>query len=182
MEEAEARQVLGVGARVSPGELRTTFRRLVRRAHPDVAQGEPGASRATSALVEAYATLRRIESTPAMAAPAAPAPPVRSPPGPAGVVRLGDSLVVVGPPDEVYRRLVDVAHLVGEITYLDPEARLLDTVVITEGGAACSLLASFQGRGGGTEVFFTIEPLGGETRPAVEPLVTMIADLLANSG
>lgn len=187
MDEAEARHVLGVGALASPGEVRARFRRLVRHSHPDVVPpGDRGANRATASLVEAYAVLRRISSGSTITAPGPPAtttaPPARRGPHPGEVANHGDSLVVDGPPDEVYRHLVDVAHLIGEITYLDPDARLLDTVVTTDEGAACSLLASFQGRARATEVFFSIEPLGGERRPAVEPLVTMIADLLADSG
>ncbi|HEV2808851.1 MAG TPA: J domain-containing protein [Acidimicrobiales bacterium] len=182
MDEAEARQVLGVGAQTAPGEVRATFRRLVRHSHPDVVPGDAEASRATAALVEAYAVLRRTSSAAAIAAPAAPAPTARRATHPGEVVNHGDSLLVDGPPDEVYRHLVDVAHLVGEITYLDPDARLLDTIVTTDEGAACSLLASFQGRAGATEVFFSIEPLGGERRPPVEPLVRMLAELLSESG
>ena len=182
MDEAEARQVLGVGARASPGEVRARFRRLVRHSHPDVVPGDTEANRATASLVQAYAVLRRIPSRPTMTAPAAPAPTARRATRPGEVVNHGDSLLVDGPPDEVYRHLVDVAHLVGEITYLDPDARLLDTIVTTDEGAACSLLASFQGRARATEVFFSIEPLGGEPRPAVEPLVRMLAELLSESG
>ena len=182
MDEAEARQVLGVGARASPGEVRASFRRLVRDSHPDVVPADPAASRATASLVEAYAVLRRVSSAPIIAAPAAPAPTARRVTRPGEVVNHGDSLLVDGPPDEVYRHIVEVAHLVGEITYLDPDARLLDTIVTTEEGAACSLLACFQGRAGATEIFFSIEPLGGEPRPAVEPLVRMLAHLLRASG
>jgi hypothetical protein len=98
------------------------------------------------------------------------------------VVIDGDSLQVAAPSDEVYRRLVEVAHGIGEITYLDPDARLLDTIVTSDEGIACSLLASLQGRATGTEIFFTLEPLGGEAGPAVEPLVTAIAALLAAPG
>jgi hypothetical protein len=51
-------------------------------------------------------------------------------------------------------------------------------IVTSDDGAACSLLASLQGRAAATEVFFTLEPLGGGTGPAVEPMVTAIAALL----
>ena len=91
----------------------------------------------------------------------------------------GDSLTYPAPPDEVYRRLMAAADHLGELTYVDPDARLLDTVVTMDDGTACSLLASLQGRAHGTEVFLTLEPLGAEPCPPVEPLVAVLAALLA---
>ena len=181
MLEAEARRVLGVGANAAPEEVRAAFRARLRLAHPDVAPGDAGAGRATASLVEAYATLRQPPPRSGRPAPATAAGDTGRR-YPSGVVRDGDSLHVAGPPDEVYRRLVEVAQGIGEITYLDPDARLLDTIVTTDEGVACSLLASLQGRTAGTEIFFTIEPLGGETGPAVEPLVAELAALLADAG
>ncbi len=170
MDEAQARKTLGVGAGASPEEVRTAFRSLLRHAHPDVAPDDAEANRATALLVEAYASLRQAGT---------PGDDISTSPPPA-VVEDGDSLLVAGPSNEVYRRLVEAAHGIGEITYLDPDARLLDTIVITDEGVACSLLASLQGRAANTEIFFTVEPLGAEAGPAVEPIVAAIAALLVD--
>ena len=182
MDEVEARRILGVAPGAPAEEVRSSFRRRVRQAHPDLAPGRPGASRATATLVQAYALLRsgvRPEATPPRAAPGGrSAEPARGSPATVD----GDSLLVGGPPDEVYRRLVEAAHHLGEITYVDHDSRLLDTVVITETGQACSLLASLQGRGSYTEVFLSLEPLGGDARPAVRPLVRALAQLLNAGG
>lgn len=176
MEEAEARSVLGVGARASAEELRTAFRRKLRRAHPDLVPDDPGATLATARLVSAYAVLRH-------AGPTSGCTPATDP----GVIASSlattvtlddDSLTYPGPPDEVYRRLLAAADQLGELTYVDPDARLLDTVITTADGTACSLLASLQGRAHGTEVFFTLEPLGQGRCPPVEPLVAALAALL----
>lgn len=180
MDQGEARKILGVGVEASSSEMRAAFRSSLRLAHPDMVPGDAGAGRATALLVEAYSTLRSVPPQPD--APAPPAPTARAAPRSGGVVIDGDSLQVAAPSDEVYRRLVEVAHGIGEITYLDPDARLLDTIVTSDEGIACSLLASLQGRATGTEIFFTLEPLGGEAGPAVEPLVTAIAALLAAPG
>lgn len=174
MERVRARDILGVEPGASRDELRGAFRSLLRRTHPDVAQGDAGAGRATALLVEAYATLRSAAPDPGARTPATAAATPRSRAG--GVVIDGDSLHVSGPPDEVYRRLVEAAHGIGEITYLDPDARLLDTIVISGDGVACSLLASLQGRSASTEIFFTLEPLGGEPGPPVEPIVAAISE------
>lgn len=175
MDEAEARAVLGIDTSTPAAEVRLAFRRGLRRAHPDLAPGDPEAGRATSRLIEAYAVLRRSSPPPPPAPPAHPGPPA---PATSRVLVDGDSLTYPGPPDEVFRRLVEVADRLGDITYLDPPARLLDTVVIVD-GVACSLLATLQGRANGTEVFFTLEPLGGEPRPPVEPVVAVVAAALA---
>ncbi|CAN5699345.1 hypothetical protein BH24ACT2_BH24ACT2_01450 [soil metagenome] len=179
--EAEARRILGVSAQASPDEVRAAFRSRLRLAHPDVVPGDTGAGRATASLVEAYALLRLLPPPSSTSAPPEPSVATRRR-RPGDVVCDGDSLLVTGPPDEVYRRLVEVAQGIGEITYLDPDARLLDTIVTTDQGIACSLLASLQGRAAGTEIFFTIEPLGGRTGPAVEPFVAELAALLTEPG
>ncbi|MDQ3462972.1 MAG: J domain-containing protein [Actinomycetota bacterium] len=178
--EAEARRILGVSAQASPDEVRAAFRSRLRLAHPDVVPGDTGAGRATASLVEAYALLRLLPPPSSTSAPPEPGVVTRRRRR-GDVVCDGDSLLVTGPPDEVYRRLVEVAQGIGEITYLDPDARLLDTIVTTDQGIACSLLASLQGRAAGTEIFFTIEPLGGRTGPAVEPFVAELAALLTEA-
>ncbi|CAN5644254.1 hypothetical protein BH20ACT1_BH20ACT1_00150 [soil metagenome] len=177
VEEAEARSVLGVGPRANVEELRTAFRRKLRQAHPDLVPDDPGATLATARLVSAYAVLRR--AGPALAWTPATDPGVVASSHVTAVTLDGDSLTYPAPPDEVYRRLVAATDQLGELTYVDPDARLLDTVVTTADGTACSLLASLQGRAHGTEVFFTLEPLGQGRCLPVEPLVAELAALLA---
>jgi hypothetical protein len=178
VDEAEAWATLGVAPGTSPDELRRAFRRRLRQAHPDVAPGDPQAAQTTARLVRAFAVLRHQRRLPA------PSPP-RPAPGPSAssvhaLVEVdGDSLTYPAPPDEVYRRMVAAAEQLGELTYVDPDARLLDTVVTMADGTACSLLASLQGRAQGTEVFLTLEALGREPSPPVEPWVAALAALLA---
>lgn len=183
MDEAEARVVLGVAPEVGPDELRRAFRCRLRQAHPDVAPGDPHASQTTARLVSAFALLRgsryptaaTTSTSQTSAAPVgASAAPVRT------LVEVdGDSLTYPAPPDEVYRRLMAAADQLGELTYVDPDARLLDTVVTMADGTACSLLASLQGRAHRTEIFLTLEPLGRDPCPPIDPLVAALAALLA---
>ncbi len=180
MNEAEARATLGVEPGTSPDELRRAFRRRLRQAHPDLAPGDPHAAEATARLVRAFALLRHRRL------PSAPSPtpsscgPWASSAQPTVEVD-GDSLTFPAPPDEVYRRLMAAAEQLGELTYVDPDARLLDTVVTMADGTACSLLANLQGRANGTEVFLTLEALGREPSPPVAPLVAALAALLAGN-
>jgi hypothetical protein len=185
VEEAEAQSVLGVGPRASAEELRTAFRRKLRRAHPDLVPDDPEATLATARLVSAYALLRHTSLRHAGPTPActpATDPGVIASSLATTIILDGDSLTYPAPPDEVYRRLLVAADQLGELTYVDPDARLLDTVITTADGTACSLLASLQGRALGTEVFFTLEPLGQGRCPPVEPLVAELAALLVAGG
>ncbi len=197
MDDAEARTLLGVGAGAAVEEIRTAFRRRLHHAHPDVAPRDPEATRTTARLVEAYGVLRRGRSR--VVDDRAPPPGRTSHPDRGARVAVdGDHLAFAAPRRDVYLRLIEVADQIGEVTYVDPDARLLDTVVIVDDGTACSLLAVLQERllpvgpphsagtgvadcrgwAAGTEVFFTVEPLGGEARPPVAPLVAAVASLL----
>jgi hypothetical protein len=175
-----------VGPRAGAEELRTAFRLKLRRAHPDLVPDDPQATLTTARLIGAYALLRQAvlrqavprHVDPTLGRVPVPEPPLSAPLGTAVAVD-GDSLTYPAPLDEVYRRLLAAADQLGELTYVDPDARLLDTVITMADGTACSLLASLQGRAHGTEVFFTLEPLGRGRCPPVDPLVAELAALLA---
>ena len=184
MDTAEARTVLAVGRTAGAEEIRSAFRRQLRRTHPDVATDVADAGRRTARLVQAYATLRRSPHAESAPEPAAPPPPA----GPLPTVSVGgDSLCWAVPPRETFRLLVEVADSIGDITYLDVGAGLLDVVVVLGDGTACSLMATVAARPGpggppATEVFFALEPLGADARPPAQPLVAAVAARLARAG
>ena len=91
------------------------------------------------------------------------------------VARLdADSLLVLAPADETFRWLLDAAHDVGEVTYVDRSMPIAEVLCTFEGEPATSLVLTLQGRGEGTEVFCTVESI--EARPA--PPVAAVVDLL----
>lgn len=178
MNREEAARLLGVAPDAPAAAVRAAFRAGVRQEHPD-RSGRPG-SVAVSRLVEARRTL--LAPTPAAAAP-----PLRasSPPPPRPVVPLdarveGDTLLVHADPDTVVARLVEAAHALGEITYLDRSAGLVEVMLQVQeeddpAPAACSLVVSLQGRLDGIEVFGTVERLDGHPAPPVAPIVAALA-------
>lgn len=183
MDTAEARAVLAVGRTAGADEIRSAFRRQLRQTHPDVASDVADAGRRTARLVQAYATLRR-------SADAGRAPSLATPPPPAGrlptIGVAGDSLRWAVPPREAFRLLVEVVDSMGDITYLDVDAGLLDVVVVLGDGTACSLMATVAARSGHgeppvTEVLFALEPLGAEARPPARPVVAAVATRLARA-
>jgi hypothetical protein len=72
-----------------------------------------------------------------------------------------DTLSVCGPSDQVFGRLLEAGAMIGEITYLDRQNELFESLLKTVDGDALSLVCTLQGRADETtEAFFTMEPLG----------------------
>ncbi|HRW37592.1 MAG TPA: J domain-containing protein [Aquihabitans sp.] len=187
MTPLEAAVVLGVAPDAAPDEVRAAYRRLIRTHHPDRA-GRSSSDRAAS-ITEAYRVLRaaptgpgpgtrrspRTPRAPRSARPTPSARPRRRDLGAPPVQRLdGDTLLVLAPADETFRWLLEAAHDVGEVTYLDRSMPIAEVLCQFEGEPATSLVVTLQGRGEGTEVFCTVESI--EARPA--PPVAAVVDLL----
>lgn len=170
MEEDEARRVLGVGPRETAEDLRAAYRRLVREHHPDVMRtpgAGPQATARTAAIITAYATLRRRSLAPEPARPADDAVEA-------------DCLVIAAPPDEAFFYLLEAAHELGETTYVDPGAGLLEVVIEGGGKPALSMVITLQGRSNGsTEANVAVEPLGQGLAPRLGPLVDDLAARIA---
>lgn len=182
MDLDEARAVLGVGAGASAADERSAFRRRLRDTHPDVAGPRPDAGVAVARLIRALGVLRSARAagtwTTAGGPPPAATPP-RRPPGPAAEP-AGDSLLLDAPADEAFVALLEAAHAVGEVTYVDARLGLLEAVLAGDGGHGCQLLITLQGRATGTEAFCTLEPLGTTPCPPTEEVVAGLAAALGS--
>lgn len=211
----EARRVLGIGAdaEVDPVAVRATYRRLVRRAHPDVSS-RPDAADRTARLNLAYrvltAAIRTGGLSPAGARDATPtgsdSPPRRkagsasrkrsasadrsaraprpTPDRPRIAVTAVDagSISIEAPADEALMLLLDSAHSIGEISYLDRTAGLVEVIVEFIEAPTSSLLFSLQGRAdGSTEVFCTVEPLSGGDAPPVDAVTRLVVRTLRDA-
>ncbi len=181
MTPAEAARILGVGTTASADEVRVAYRSQIRTHHPDRA-GATSSNRA-AAIIEAYRILTEA-GPPTEAAEPAPASSGPVPPRAAtgdlayGAPPVGrtdaDTLALGAPADESFRWLLDAAHDVGEITYVDRSMPIMEVLCRFEGEPATSLLVTLQGRGERTEVFCTVESI--EARPA--PPTSAVVDLL----
>lgn len=180
MNALEAARILGVAVDAPGPELRAAYLREIRAHHPDRA-GSAASDRASTIiaayrlLVSATAEQRRAAAAP----PPPPTPPPRHERAPLGrapdVHRIdADALLLDAPADETFRWLVEAAHDVGEITYIDRSMPILEVLCRFVDEPATSLLLTLQGRGMGTEVFCTVESI--EARPA--PPTDAVVDLL----
>jgi hypothetical protein len=89
-----------------------------------------------------------------------------------------DTLSIRGPSDQVFGRLLEAGAMIGEITYLDRQNELFESLLKTVDGDALSLVCTLQGRADETtEAFFTVEPLGIARHPL--PDLANVVELVA---
>jgi hypothetical protein len=200
MDFDDALALLGLDRSTDWSAVRGAYRAAMRVAHPDVASGDAEAARR---LNEAFSLLepvyRRGEAPPPPPAPARA--PAADEPSSAGPRRAGqhradlshlddlevldvrrvddDGLALVAPADEVFYRLLEALHDLGDVVYADPEGNYLEALV--HGGAG-QLAVSLQGRADATEAFFTLESLRGAPVPPIDVVVRAIAERLRGCG
>ena len=189
MELTEAAHVLGVAADASPAEVRRAYRRLLLIQHPD--QAGPGDGVHVRRLIEAYGVVAGHRPTrtdpldgesdqpPAgqhRDATVAEGPDDLAGGSPADLD--ADTLSFDCPSDEAFAALLDVAHRVGDVTYVDRHAALFEALLRTTDGATVSLVVSLQGRADRTDAFFTLEALDVRDRASV-PSVGSVVSLFA---
>ena len=178
MTPSDARALLGVSPQATHDEVRAAFRAQIGRHHPDV-NPAPGTSARAMALIEAWEVLS-IE--PAVTDPPLTDPPVTDPPitDPLAAWATGSSVMAAAPADEVMLWLIDAAHRVGDVTFLDMAAGLVEALVEFVDGPVVTLTLSLQGRvAAGTEVFISMEPWSRPPRPDL-PDPDAVARLLAH--
>jgi hypothetical protein len=176
----EAAALLGVPADASPEDIRSAFRRLVRQRHPDITG--PGGTAPTHDLIAAYRILQIVDATP----PAETIPPRRrSPARPAssaplrGVLLHDNTLHVPVEPGHAFEVLMEAAHGLGEVAYVDRSAGLLETIVAFDGYSVCSVLCTVdRRRRGWTDVAVEVESLTGGPAPPADAVAGLVAERL----
>ena len=177
MDRAAAAQILGVSPDAPWDEVRRAYRDGMRREHPDARRD--GDARAAVALNAAFRTLDEARRSPGAGAPPEPPPPPPPAFGPFGVARLDhDTLALDVPADEAYRVLLDAAHDVGEVTYVDRTGPIIEVLCRFVGEPATSLMLTLQGRATHTEVLCTVVSIEARPAPPTEAVVDLLDDAL----
>ena len=184
---AEAFATLGLRPGCDEDDARAAYRRLLRTTHPDLNRAGDATER-TVALTTAYRIVLTDLRAPAPEAPPAAPPPAAGhrPPSPTDAepppaVHLVDdeTIGIAAPGLEVVPMLIEAAHQLGDITYLDPGAGLLEVVVEFVGAPTSSVVLSLQGRATGvTEVFCSVEPLSGGEAPSAAAVTALLCRTL----
>ena len=183
MHVEHARRLLGVTDDAGVDELRAAYRRELLHHHPDRSAATDATER-TIELTGAYRLLVALAEAPPPAAE--PRPPTHaSPRAPApdpaldlSVELVDDSTIALGaPPDETLFLMSETAHQLGEITYLDPGAGLIEVIVEFVEAPTSSVVFTLQGRATGvTDVFCSVEPLSGGVAPPVDAVTRLVLD------
>ena len=93
-----------------------------------------------------------------------------------------DTIAVSAPAEEAFMVVLDAAHDLGEIGYLDRTAGLIEVIVEFVEAPTSSVLFSFQGRANGTtEVFCTVEPLSGGDAPPTDAVTRLVLQTLRDA-
>jgi hypothetical protein len=181
----EARDVLGVEADAAWPDVRAAYLRMVREHHPDTAAdaAEAGVRTIrTAQITSAYSTL--LANRPAgVAAP--PGPPSFAPKitDESAVDALDGTrrVLLAAEMDDAFVALLEAAHVIGVVSYVDRQSGVLESIVTAAPGEATSLLIYLEptDEEGVTEAFLGVEPLGGHAPAPLDPLVDRIAELLA---
>jgi len=178
VDRREAAAVLGVGPSAPAHEVRDAYRRRIRARHPDRAGG--AATGEAARIIEAYAVLRTLPVVIDVDAPVdIEVETHRGPPRFDTVTLVDDDTVgFTVPADEVFGLLLDAAHEIGDVTYVDPEGGLLEAFVTLPGRPVCSLLLSLQGRADLVDAFCTVESLDAGPAPPVGDVISLLLGAL----
>lgn len=184
-----------------PDVLRRAYRRRMREVHPDLNPGA-GAAEMTVSISRAYRLLAdpspptrtgRETQGPGGVADRGAAP--REEPRQPGSRRVRgehprlrrlrvevldeSSILVAQDRESTFAALLEAAHSLGEIGYLDRSAWLVEVLVEFVEAPTSSVVMTLQGRARGTEVFCTVEPLSGGDSPPIGPVTRIVAEALA---
>ncbi|MEM9202230.1 MAG: hypothetical protein AAGC53_11240 [Actinomycetota bacterium] len=172
MQLDDALRVLDLEHTADWAAVKNAHRRAIIASHPDVG----GSTEAAARINQAFEYLRAVtdDGTEPLPRPATPSP----------VRRMHEQpRVDHDNPREVLLRLADVAHDLGEVVFVDPDAGLLEVVVGDEPGVG-QLTASIDvDRPGadGVPVSFTLEPLGVAPAPPIAGVVDALMTMLGQT-
>ncbi len=190
MDRGEAARVLGVPPGTDWPDVRRAYRSRIRARHPD--QAGPGSTTEAAAIIEAYSVLRmariaepddRAEASETSPADPlrrrSPTPSPRAPMPPTSIQRLDeDTIAFDAPADETFGLLLEAAHDIGELTYVDRSVPILEVICRFVGTPALSLVITLQGRMDHTEAFCTVESIEARPGPPTAGVIDVLIDLL----
>ena len=184
--------MLGIAATASWPEVRTQYRILIRRHHPDNGHdlADIGVRTIlTAQITEAFAVLvaAQTAATPTLDPDRPPEPPApdthvgasfRHPTVGADNTRV---VLLDATPMEAFLALHEAFSMIGAVSYIDRLSLVLEAIVVPEPGRATSLLTWLDaGPDDATTATLCVESLGGHPPADLDTLVGRVAELLAS--
>jgi hypothetical protein len=197
MDRRTAAALLGVEPDSPLQLVRARYRSLLMEAHPDRSRRADAAQR-TMQLTAAYRVLQRDTATSPSARPGPPPRPPTGHPGPGSPnvggpasshsrrapraasdrgepTLLGATTIGLALPEPLaMAHLLEVASQLGEVTYLDRSAGLLEVVVEFVEAPTSSVVLTVVGHERGSRVDCGVEPLSGGPAPAVDAVTRLV--------
>lgn len=180
MDRERALRTLGLNWRAQPADIDRAYRALIRRAHPDAG----GRTEVAARITEAYHWLQRAGPAPTRPTrtprPESTAPPSSRRARAFAAERADDSLALHLPPGDVFTRLCEAGHELGEVSYVDPDTGMVQVTFTAPTGVVCQLTATVIPGSGqqDTRVEFTLDPLAGGLAPPIAAVVSHLTRLI----
>lgn len=171
--------MLGLSRESTWDEIRSRYRSEVRAAHPDVAIDRAASTQRTARLNGAWAMLSRATDNGRVPLPQ----PTVVTPDVSGHRVSGDGgeLVPVvtlhAQPGDVFVQLLDAAHEIGDVSYIDPEAGIIQ-VLLQGAPEAAQLLISVDTDTDPASASFTLDSMRAATAPSIHDVVAQLARAL----
>jgi len=170
-----ALRTLGLEKGARADEINRAYRALIRQAHPDAG----GSTAVAARITEAYHWLQRASTQP-------PPPPRPPQPDPSSPATTDDSMTLLLPPGDVFIRLVEAGHQLGEVSYVDRDAGIVQVTFTADNGVVCQLAATVVSSGSATSrgdarVEFTLDPLASGQAPPIGRVVAHLVRLIRNA-
>ncbi len=165
-------ELLGVSADMSWDEIRLAHRRRIRAVHPDVVASR-AANQQTAALNVALDVLR--DATDRGRRPLPAPPDTAASHRPAEVARRPEVVTLRAGPGDPFVQLLDAAHEIGDVSYVDPEAGLIQVLLESSGPASSQLLIAFDGEADPPTAAFTLDTMDAPHAPAIRDVVDRLA-------
>lgn len=168
---AAALATLDLDAAASWDEIRRAYRDRIRATHPDLGSS-PDADRRAATINGAYSVLREAtdDGRIALRQPSpqdrAPAAPVRSP------------VVLRTTGGDVYIQLLEAAHELGDVCYMDPEAGLIQVLLSEDGCSGAHLMIEVDQEAEPARAAFTLESADAADAPPITDVVDRLGTLL----
>lgn len=168
MEITEALTVLGLDGASTFEDMRSAYRELLLKHHPDV-DPRPEAAETTAAVVEAFRFLRAEtqDGTVALPQPELPVPGSDAAP-----------VLLIARPGDVFARLLAATEEVAEISGVDRHSGFLQAVVTEPGYGPSQLTAELDTSQGDSRILFTLESLSEQPGPPIADIVGRISPYL----